>query len=88
MRVVSVCHPQPLVLLLKCGAKAAAAAADVVAELGHTEAKVVRMDLLLAQLVAKIGFYVDVYVIAVAQLAPYALAQWDSLPKFVSAMAV
>jgi hypothetical protein len=52
------------------------------------EAKVGHMDLLLAQLVVKIGFYVHVYAIAVAQLAPYALAQWDSLPEFVSAMVV
>jgi len=83
-----VCQPQPLVLLLKCGVKVAVAVAVVVAVLDHTEAKVGHMDLFLAQSVVKIGFYVHVCAIAVAQLAPYAVAQWDSLPKFANAMVV
>ena len=83
--VVCVFQLQPLVLLLKCGAKAEVAEVGVVAALARLVAKVVRMDGLPALSAARIGFCVHVLVIAIAQLAPYAVEQWDSILEFANA---
>jgi hypothetical protein len=83
--VVCVFQLQPLVLLLKCGAKAEVAEVGVVVALARMAAKVARMDGLPALSVDKTGYYVHVLVIAIVQLVPYAAEQWDSILEFANA---
>jgi hypothetical protein len=78
---------QPLVLLLKCGAKAAVAAAGVVAELDHMAAKAAHMDGLLALPAETIGSCVHVLAIAIAHIAVYAVAHQVSMLEFANATA-
>ena len=83
--VAFVFQPQPLVLLLKCGDKAVVEVADAVAELDHMADKAAHTVGLLALPAVITGSCVPVFAIAIAQLAPYAVAQWDSTPEFASA---
>lgn len=85
--VVFVFQPQPLVLLLNCGARVVAVVADAVAELDLTVVKAAHTAGLLAPPAATTGSCVLVFAIAIALLAPYVAAQWVSMPEFASATA-
>lgn len=85
--VAFVFHPQPLVLLLKCGGKVVAAAAAVVAELDRMADKAAHTVGLLALPAVITGSCVPVFAIAIALLAPFVAAQWDNILEFASATA-
>jgi hypothetical protein len=85
--VACVFQAQPLVLLLKCGARAEVAAADVVAELDHMADKAAHTDGLLVQQADRTGYCVHVLAIAIAHIAVYAVAHQDSLLEFANATA-
>jgi hypothetical protein len=85
--VVFVFQAQPLVLSLNCGAKAAVAVAAVVAESDHTVVKAAHTGGSLVQPAATTGSCVLVFAIAIVPLAPYAAAQWVSMPEFASVTA-
>jgi hypothetical protein len=83
--VAFVFQPQPLVLLLNYGAKVVVVVAAAAAELDRMADKAAHTDGLLVQQADRIGLCVLVFAIAIAQLAPYALAHRGNMPEFASA---